>query len=95
METAKLQIEQRYRRLSQGQRRPSMEYVTPSEIRELFLPHAASPEAFAKLSDAALLDIYDQWYHGYFAPGVVKKANEMSLPEIEDFIVSFEDLIGE
>lgn len=94
METVKLQIEQRYRRLSHGQRRPSMEYVTPTEIRELFLPYATDPETFKKLSDVDLLDYYTQWYNNHFGPEVLKKANEMNLPEIEDFMSGLGGFMG-
>jgi hypothetical protein len=93
METVKLQIKQRYKRLSQGQRRPSMEYVTPTEIRELFLPYATDPEVFKNLSDADLLDFYTQWYNSNFGPEVLKKASEMSLPEIENFMSGLDDLM--
>lgn len=93
-----LQIEQRYQRLSTGQRRPSLEYTTPQEIRQIFVPRVKDPSVLAKMSDEDLLDLYTKWFDDHFGPTGQKRAHEMSLPEIEDFVLTLsrlEDEMGE
>jgi len=55
-------IEDRYNRLKNGKRRPSLEYVSPQEIKETFLPYIKNKEFFNNLSDKELLDFYQKWY---------------------------------
>lgn len=55
-------IEDRYNRLKNGKRRPSLEYVSPQEIKDTFLPYIKNKEFFNNLSDKELLDFYQKWY---------------------------------
>lgn len=61
----KEQIELRYKRINSADRRPSLEYVTVDEIRELFAPFSNNPDEFVKLPDTTLYDFYTQFYHQY------------------------------
>jgi hypothetical protein len=75
------EIESRYRRLNTEQRRPSMEYVTVQEIRNIFNPYVEDKETFSKLSEDELRKMFDEF---------MKKNNNgdysqyMILPEIEN-----------
>jgi len=80
VQACKLQIEQRYNRLSNGHRRPSFEYLEPKEIKEIF-----SRENVANLdgkTDSELLEFYTQWYETNF-PIEATDPKEVILPEIE------------
>jgi hypothetical protein len=78
IENTKLLIERRYSRLGTAYRRPSCEYVTPEDIKEIFMSYASNIEEF---SDMDLLELYDKWFEDNFSG---KKIYEMNLPEIED-----------
>jgi len=58
-------IELRYKRINSVTRRPSLEYVSVDEIRELFAPFSQNPEEFVKLPDTTLYEFYDQFYTQY------------------------------
>jgi hypothetical protein len=65
IELVKKHIEYRYQRLHTTDRRPSLEYISTSDIRELFLPFAKDPETFLTLSDEEIQNIYTKWYETY------------------------------
>lgn len=63
IELIKKMIEERYSRLTTGhERRPSMEYVTPETIREVFSKFVSNPENLEQLSDEEILDLYGDWF---------------------------------
>ena len=56
------EIERRYRRLKEGKRRPSFEYVSTLDIKEVFGAFLQDKEILEKLSDDELHELYDKWY---------------------------------
>ena len=80
--SAKAQIEQRYKRLNSGHRRPNFEYLSPDEIKEIFLDRVEDQEEFLKKSDKELLDFYTKWYESNF-PVEATNPKETENPTIE------------
>jgi hypothetical protein len=62
---AKREIEDRYKRLSKGKRRPSLEYVSPQEIKDVFSKYVKEPDIFEKMSNEEILKFYQNWYEDY------------------------------
>jgi len=65
VENMKMAIQRRYRRLSEGKRRPSLEYINSEAIREIFLTYIMTQEGrdnLLKMTDAQLHELYDRWY---------------------------------
>jgi len=56
------EIERRYRRLKEGKRRPSFEYVSTLDIKEVFGAFVENKELLEKMSDDELHELYDKWY---------------------------------
>ena len=73
--------EDRYSRLSIGKRRPSLEYISPQEIRKIFFKYARDPVEFMKLSDQDMLQLYQEWYEGCYT--ALKDVPEED-PDIQD-----------
>jgi hypothetical protein len=84
-ENMKLLIERRYSRIGTSSRRPSCEYVTPDDIKEIFMSYAANQKEFEQMTDIHLLELYDKWFSENFSG---KKIEEMSLPEIEECLTN-------
>jgi hypothetical protein len=82
MDKMKMQIEKRYNRLSTGHRRPSFEYLEPTQIKEIFVEHVENKEEFLNLSDSALLDFYTRWYEENF-PVEATNPKETIAPDLE------------
>lgn len=58
-------INRRYQRLTEGQRRPSLEYIDTNTIREVFLNHITSEkgrDSLQQMNDQQLNELYDRWY---------------------------------
>lgn len=72
-------IEDRYNRLKNNKRRPSLEYVSPQEIKDTFLPYISDKESFNKLSDKELLDFYQRWYEQH-----TKVKEVLDLPDLNN-----------
>lgn len=51
-------IEERYKRLEKKERRPSLEYVSLDDIRDVFTAYDIS---FSELNDNELRRVYDEW----------------------------------
>jgi len=58
-------IKERYERIKNNQRRPSLEYIDSETIREIFLPFARDKESFMKMSHEALQKLYTSWLNRY------------------------------
>lgn len=79
-EEIKKQIEDRYKRLRKGKRRPSLEYISTGDIRDIFLPYIENKEQFLALSNDQIRKLYQDW----FEKAVKQTENELENPEIED-----------
>lgn len=62
IEDIKSEIKDRYERLKKGKRRPSLEYISTQDLREIFLPYAQNPEEFKKMSNEDIRKLYQSWY---------------------------------
>lgn len=58
----KKQIEDRYHRLKKGKRRPSLEYVSMTDVRDIFLPYVENKEGFKTLTNDQVRLLYQLWY---------------------------------
>ena len=76
----KKQIEDRYKRLRKGKRRPSLEYISTGDIRDIFLPYIENKEQFLALSNDQIRKLYQDW----FEEAVKQTENELENPDIED-----------
>lgn len=79
-EEIKKQIEDRYKRLKKGKRRPSLEYISTGDIRDIFLPYIENKEQFLALSNDQIRKLYQDW----FEKAVKQTENELENPDIED-----------
>lgn len=79
-EEIKKQIEDRYKRLRKGKRRPSLEYISTGDIRDIFLPYIENKEQFLALSNDQIRKLYQDW----FEKAVKQTENELENPDIED-----------
>ena len=66
-ELVKQRIEERYERLRKGKRRPSLEYITPTDLRAVFFPYVEDKKAFQTLTDEDVKQMYEQWLESYKA----------------------------
>lgn len=82
LNSAKTQIEQRYKRLNSGHRRPNFEYLSPDEIREIFSERLENKEDFIKKTDEELLSFYTEWYESNF-PVEATNPKETENPTID------------
>lgn len=65
VEAFKNGVSRRYSRIHSKQRRPSYEYMSPDDIREIFSGYVINPEEFKLLTDKEVMDIYDNWFESY------------------------------
>lgn len=67
IEEIKKSIQDRYTRLREGNRRPSIEYMTTEDILEIFWPYIPidHKEKFLKFSEQELQEFCTQWYNEY------------------------------
>jgi hypothetical protein len=75
-------IEYRYANLKTEQRKPGMEYVHPSEIRDALLIVVPGRLDLLTLSDQEIMDEYTKWC--ITCKKVGKSISEMSIPDMED-----------
>lgn len=92
----KFTIEERYKRISNSDRRPSMEYMQTSVIKELFAPYARDKTKFLNLSDAEIQHFYTNWYNVYRPKNLngrieVKEQNATGLNNETSFAQMSED----
>lgn len=82
----KKQIEDRYHRLKKGKRRPSLEYVSMTDVRDVFLPYVENKEGFKTLTNDQVRLLYQLWYEKNkdVIIGVEKEGNEKEGEREED-----------
>ena len=76
----KLRIKERYDRLRKGERRPSFEYISPRDIKDIFIPYSTEPEKIENLTDEETLLFYTAWYKKNVTDAEI---NELHLPTID------------
>lgn len=79
-EEIKKQIEDRYKRLKRGKRRPSLEYISTGDIKDIFLPYVQNKEEFLSLSNDQIRKLYQDWFESFSK----STENELENPEIDD-----------
>lgn len=62
IEFIKSEIQARYNRLKSNRRRPSLEYVSPDELRNIFKKYVIDFEKFNTLSDLEILQLFDDFF---------------------------------
>jgi len=82
LDEIKNRIEQRYKRLKAGRRRPSTEYISPQDVLEVFMPFVKDPDQFAKKSNLELLAFYDQWHKEVWEKE--NRTESLDFPELGD-----------
>ncbi len=88
-DNVKKEIENRYKRLNSGLRRPSFEYLSADGIRDIFAPHLSSEtlELFLAMSDDELHQFYSEWFNDNVKPNLIKMKlkmdTELVLPQLD------------
>jgi len=76
-------ISERYKRLNTRNRSPSLEYISPDELRIIFEPYAKDKKILETLSDEDVIELYSQFLE--VAKDDVKdgKPCELYLPDMQ------------
>lgn len=84
VEQMKTEIKDRYDRLKNGKRRPSLEYISTQDLREVFLPYSKDPIEFMKMSDEDIRRLYQEWHEMIIEQQQREKEEKLfELPELK------------
>lgn len=88
LEKIKRTIEERYSRIKQEKRRPGIEYVNSTDIREVFMDFVKQKEELLKMTEEELEELFEKWFHDKwirekYTPSHPKEASECGIPSAD------------